>query len=270
MRITLNLATHPFVDMEPRIKLLRVTLGSLALIAAALGLCLIAIHQKAEQARARDRSLDSQIAHINQERQGYKMMMQRPENAELLNRIGELNQILDEKAFSWTLVMEDLETVLPGGVQVTTLEPYREKDGNTTLHLRVIGPRDMSLDLVRNLEQSRHFLFPRIVGESFEASGGPNEKLEPVSASNRVNFDLLAEYNSAALTEPIRLKEKLEQKPERPDKPSAATKSSQLHSHGNNTLAFAAYQPAISPSRNSSVNVEPKKTAPRPNQGGQR
>jgi hypothetical protein len=81
---------------------------------------------------------------------------------------------------------------------------------------------------------------------------------------------LLAEYNSAALTEPIRLKEKLEQKPERPDKPSAATKSSQLHSHGNNTLAFAAYQPAISPSRNSSVNVEPKKTAPRPNQGGQR
>jgi type IV pilus assembly protein PilN len=65
MRITLNLATHPFVDVEPRIKLLRVTLGSLVLIAAGLGLCLIAIHQKAEQARARDRLLDSQIAHIN-------------------------------------------------------------------------------------------------------------------------------------------------------------------------------------------------------------
>ncbi len=215
MRITLNLATHPFVDMEPRIKLLRVTLVSLALIAAGLGLCLIVIHQKAELARARERLLDSQIAHINQERQGYKMMMQRPENAELLIRIGELNQILDEKAFSWTLAMEDLETVLPGGVQVTTLEPYREKDGNITLHMRVIGPRDRSLDLVRNLEQSRYFLFPRIVGESFEASGGPNEKLEPVSATNRVNFDLLAGYNSAALTEPIRLKEKLEQKPEK-------------------------------------------------------
>jgi type IV pilus assembly protein PilN len=270
MRITLNLATHPFVDVEPRIKLLRVTLGSLVLIAAGLGLCLIAIHQKAEQARACDRLLDSQIAHINQERQGYKIMMQRPENAELLNRIGELNQILDEKVFSWTLAMEDLETVLPGGVQVTTLEPYREKDGNTTLHLRVIGPRDRSLDLVRNLERSRHFLIPRIVGESFETSGGPNEKLEPVSSSNRVNFDLLAEYNAAALTEPIRLKENLEQKPEKADDPAAETKSSQLQSHVNNILAFAAHPPAISPTPNSSVNVYPKETALRPNSGGQR
>jgi type IV pilus assembly protein PilN len=256
--------------MEPRIKFLRVALVSLAVIAAGLGLCLIFIHQKAEQARTRERLLDSQIAHITQERQGYKIIMQRPENAELLIRIGELNQILDEKAFSWTLAMEDLETVLPGGVQVTTLEPYREKDGSITLHLRVIGPRDRSLDLVRNLEQSRYFLFPRIVGESFEASGGPNEKLEPVSASNRVNFDLLAGYNSAALTEPIRLKEKLEQNPEKAYKPSAATKSSQLHSQMNNTLAFAAHPPAIGPTSNSPMNVVPKKTAPRPNEGGQR
>jgi type IV pilus assembly protein PilN len=256
--------------MEPRIKLLRVTLGSLAVIAAGLGLCLIVIHQKAEQARARERLLDSQIAHITQERQGYKMMMQRPENAELLIRIGELNQILDEKAFSWTLAMEDLETVLPGGVQVTTLEPYREKDGNITLHMRVIGPRDRSLDLVRNLEQSRYFLFPRIVGESFEASGGSSDKLEPVSASNRVNFDLLAGYNSAALTEPIRLKEKLEQNPEKAGKPSPATKRSQFPSQMNNTLAFAAHPPAISLTPNSPVNAYPKKTAPRPNEGGQR
>jgi hypothetical protein len=136
--------------------------------------------------------------------------------------------------------------------------------------MRVIGPRDRSLDLVRNLEQSRYFLFPRIVGESFEASGGPNDKLEPVSASNRVNFDLLAGYNSAALTEPIRLKEKLEQNPEKTDEPSAATKSSQLHSQMNNTLAFAAHPPAIRPASNSSVNVYPKKAAPSPNEGGQR
>ena len=196
MRITLNLATRPFVDMEPRIKLLRVTLVSLAVIAASLGLSLIVIHQKAEQARARERLLDSQIAHITQERQGYKMMMQRPENAELLIRIGELNQILDEKAFSWTLAMENLETVLPGGVQVSTLEPVRAKDGHITLHLRVDGPHDRSVDLVRNLEHSRRFLQPRIVGESSaETSSGPNQRLEPVSASNRFDFDLLAEYN---------------------------------------------------------------------------
>jgi type IV pilus assembly protein PilN len=116
----------------------------------------------------------------------------------LLKQTDALNHLFDEKAFSWTLAMEDLETVLPGGVQVSTIEPVRAKDGHITLHLRVIGPRDRAIELVRNLEHSRRFLLPRIVGENAEATGGPNERLEPVSASNRFDFDLLAEYNPAA------------------------------------------------------------------------
>jgi type IV pilus assembly protein PilN len=90
--------------------------------------------------------------------------------------------------------MEDLETVLPGGVQVTTLEPTRDKEGHITLHLRVLGPRDKSVQLIANLEHSRRFLSPRIAGESSESATGPNQRVEPVSASNRVNFDVLAEY----------------------------------------------------------------------------
>ncbi len=78
--------------------------------------------------------------------------------------------------------MEDLETVLPGGVQVSTIEPVRAKDGHITLHLRVIGPRDRAVELVRNLEHSKRFLLPRIVGENAESPGGPNQRLEPVSA----------------------------------------------------------------------------------------
>jgi type IV pilus assembly protein PilN len=94
--------------------------------------------------------------------------------------------------------MEDLETVLPGGVQVTQLEPLRDKTGAITLHLRVVGPRNRAVDLVQNLEHSRRFLLPRIVGESAESTGGVGQQLEPVSASNRENFDLLADYNTAA------------------------------------------------------------------------
>ena len=46
--------------------------------------------------------------------------------------------------------MEDLETVLPGGVQVTTLEPIVDKkDGHVSLHMRVIGPRDKAVDAGR-------------------------------------------------------------------------------------------------------------------------
>ncbi len=87
--------------------------------------------------------------------------MRQPANAQVLAQAEALNQLFDEKAFSWTLAMEDLETVLPGGVQVSTIEPVRDKDGHITLHLRVIGPRDRAVELVQNLEHSKRFLLPQ-------------------------------------------------------------------------------------------------------------
>jgi type IV pilus assembly protein PilN len=197
MRITLNLASRPFADLGPAIKRLHIAMAALAVVAIGLGLGLRAFHQKAEVARARDHSLDGQIARVTQERQGYQDLMRQPANAQLLDRAGTLNRLFDEKAFSWTLAMEDLETVLPSGVQVSTIEPARAKDGHITLRLRVIGPRDRAVELVRNLEHSKRFLLPRIVGENAESTGGPGQKMEIVSASNRVDFDVLAEYNPA-------------------------------------------------------------------------
>ncbi len=195
MRIAINLATRPFADLGPAIKRLRIGMGILALVALALGLGLHAVHNRAEQARERERALDAQIASVTQERQSYQNLMDRPDNAQLLKQADALNRLFDEKAFSWTLAMENLETVLPRGVQVSTLEPVRAKDGHITLHLRVVGPRDRSVELVRNLEHSRRFLQPRIIGENSESTNLPNQRMEPVSESNRFTFDLLAEYN---------------------------------------------------------------------------
>lgn len=199
MRISLNLATRPYSDLRPALKRLRIAMAALALLAGALGLGLHFLQNKADQARSRERTLDSQIAGIRQEQQNYQKLMQQPDNVRLMTQITALNQLFDEKAFSWTLAMEDLETVLPGGVQVSTLEPVRDKTGDITLHLHVMGPRDRDVDLVKNLEHSRRFLLPRIVGESADTGEGFNQqRLQPVSASSRVDFDLLAEYNPPA------------------------------------------------------------------------
>jgi len=197
VRITLNLATRPFADLGPAIKRLRIAMAVLAVVAIGLGLGLRATHHKAEAARARDHSLDGQIAGIEHEREGYSAMMRQPPNAKLLEQSIALNHMFEDKSFSWTVAMEELETVLPGQVMVQNLEPIRAKDGHITIHLRVAGPRNMSVDLVRNLEHSRHFLLPKIVGETSEsADAGPNKPLEPVSETNRVDFDLLADYNT--------------------------------------------------------------------------
>jgi type IV pilus assembly protein PilN len=197
VRVAINLASRQFADVAPALKGLRIAMGALALVAIALGFGLHALHDKAEAARQRAHSLDGQIAQITHERQQYQAMMQQPDNARTLQQSENLNRLFDEKSFSWTLAMEDLETVLPGGVQVNTLEPT-VKDGQISVRLRVVGPRDRDVGLVENLEHSRHFLLPRIVGETAESEGGPNQRQEPVSASNRVNFDMLADYTPGA------------------------------------------------------------------------
>ncbi len=144
--------------------------------------------------------------------------------------------------------MEDLETVLPGGVQVSTLEPVRAKDGHITLHLRVIGPRDRAVELVRNLEHSRRFLMPSIVGENSETQGGPNEQLQPVSASSRVNLDLLAEYNPAAPIE-HRAAKPLASAEENAHKPVAMPVSAGLEQHATRPPYTGVSQPGVNRSK---------------------
>jgi type IV pilus assembly protein PilN len=222
MRISLNLASRPYADLGPALKRLRIAMAVLLVAAIGLALGLRAFHQKAEEARATEQSVQNQIDAINQERLGYQELMRQPDNLQLLSQVAALNQLFDEKAFSWTLAMEDLETVLPSGVQVTSIEPARAKDGPITLKLRVVGPRNRAVQLVQNLEHSKHFLLPRIVGESSESTGGPAERLEPVSASNRVNFELLADYNPAAPMERRTEKRLAEEKTQPNEKPTAS------------------------------------------------
>ena len=199
LKLTLNLATRPFADPEPTIRRLRIGVGVLGFVALILALSLHFVSQDADKIRARDLAIGGEIANARSEMQRYEVMMKQPQNAAILTQVEDLNRLFDEKAFSWTLAMEDLETVLPAGVQVTTLEPIRDKEGQIILKLRVLGPRDRAVELLENLEHSKRFFWPRIVGETSESNGGgPNEKLEPVSTSNLVNFDLLADYNPPA------------------------------------------------------------------------
>ena len=197
MRISVNLATRPFTDHGPALKQLRIGMAVLAVLSGAFWLGIHLLGGKADAARQRERTLDGAVARLNQERQDYENQLHLPDNSGVLAQADTLNKLFDAKSFSWTLTMEDLETVLPGGVQAVSLEPVRGKDGTITLHLRVLGPRDRAVTLIQNLEHSHRFLHPRIVNVTAETGNGPAERLEPVSMSSRANFDLLADYNPA-------------------------------------------------------------------------
>jgi len=200
MRITLNLATRPYADLGPALKRLRIGMAALAVILALLGLGLMHFHQRALRMAAQEAIVDESIARIQHEQSGYQAQMQQPANAKVLTQAQFLNQLFDEKAFSWTAAMEDLERVLPGGVQVTALEPARGKDGRLTLRLRTSGLRQRSVELVRNMERSPRFANPRVSGENAENSGSQGG-FQQVGDPNKVSFEILAEYNPATLEE---------------------------------------------------------------------
>ncbi len=200
MRITLNLASRPYTDQGPAIRQLRIAMAVLLVLIAALAWGLETFHQSALKMAADQDQLQQSIARIRAEQQGYQTQMQQPQNARVLTQATFLNQLFEEKSFSWTATMEDLEPVLPAGVQVTAIEPIRAKDGTLTLRLRVNGLRERAVEMIRNMEHSRRFVSPRITGENAENTTGPGEQ-QIASGPTRVTFDILAEYNPATLAE---------------------------------------------------------------------
>lgn len=194
MKITLNLASQPYVDLRSVLKRLRMIMLILILVAIPLFLLLKNEQQKAQVATARVDTIHNNVESLERQQQSYQALMRQPQNAAVLTQSGYLNSLFREKAFSWTATMTDLETVLPEGVQVLSLDPAITKAGDVEIHLRVSGARDKAIGLVRNLEKSRRFAATRLTGETLAQGSGPNTVQQPILPSSLVNFDILADY----------------------------------------------------------------------------
>jgi type IV pilus assembly protein PilN len=201
MKINLNLATRPYIELRPVYARLRVIMLVLVVLALPMLLVLRVEQVKARTATARVDQLKSNIALLQQQQVRAHALLEQPENAGVLAQADFLNELFHRKAFSWTATMSDLETTLPAGVQVLSIDPIIAPDGHVTIRLRVAGPRQRAVDVVRNLEHSRHFMAPRVASEALSnqsASESVRATVQPVSttggSANDVAFDILAEY----------------------------------------------------------------------------
>ena len=199
MRISINLATRPFVELRPLFARLRLAMAGLALLAAVLGFGLHSMNVRARAAQAQMDALKAQTRALEMERQTNEARMREPQNRAVLERSQFLNTLFASKSFSWTAVMMDLEGVLPAGVQVTSISPSITPERNINIRLRVNGPRELEVDLVRNLERSQRFLSPRLTTEAAQMQEG---RLTPVAQTGvpvGVQFDILSGYNPLPL-----------------------------------------------------------------------
>jgi len=194
MRIAVNLATHPYVELRPVYNRLRTWIVILALVGVALWYLYRIERTQAEAAEGQVAAVENHVRDLERQQQDYQAMMQQPEDAAILKQSAFLNGLFRHKAFSWTATMTDLETVLPTGLQVMSIDPIVAPDGHVTIRLRVTGDRGRALDLIRNLEKSRHFASPRLASETLATGQGPQNV-----STGEVNFDVLADYRPLLL-----------------------------------------------------------------------
>ncbi len=228
MRITLNLASKPFVELRPVLTRLRLVMCALALLAVGLLFGVRVFEAKAADAEAQMQALKLRTSAFEQERRTNESRMRQPQNMSVLDRSQFLNELFAKKSFSWTAVMMDLERVLPAGVQVVSIEPQVTTDGEVQIRLRVSGERDRAVQLVRNLEGSRRFLAPRLANETSQSQetggsglapmGGVSAAAQRAAVPGGVEFDILSGYNPlpVALEKPVK---------ERADKEAASEKA---------------------------------------------
>jgi type IV pilus assembly protein PilN len=196
MRISINLANRPFVELRPLFARLRLAMGLLAVLAVALGLWLHSLNAKASVARAQMDALKAKTQQYQHERMVNEARMRQPQNMAVLERSRYLNAVFARKSFSWTAVMMDLEKVLPTGVQVTSIEPQITKEGDVNIRLRVSGDRERTVQLVRNLETSQRFLSPRLASEQAQTQEGAARGANaPVLPPGAVQFEIWSGYN---------------------------------------------------------------------------
>jgi Tfp pilus assembly protein PilN len=165
MRLDINLATHPYED--PRGFWLRWggALAGLILLTVVLVYSAVSGWYTAAGDRKLIHERKQQIADREQEQQNAQALLNRPANRVVRDRSQFLNDAFERKAFSWTKVFEDLEQVMPARLHVVSIHPEMSPDHPLALTLVVAGEsQERALELMRNMEDSRHFRDTKVLG----------------------------------------------------------------------------------------------------------
>ena len=201
--MTLNLATHPFVNRR-RFYLLA-SLTATVLLLALVGLIGAYAHSfRSEQGIRRDlRTVRQQLAAVDAHYTNLEEELSQPQAADVIDRTDFLNGLIRQKAVSWTRIFMDLEKVMPDRVQTLSLHPIvktaeagagggfgKTKLGSpASLHAPLMMDLELTvgsdninnlLEMLHRMEQSPNFRDPILRTESPGKEGGP---MAPISST---------------------------------------------------------------------------------------
>jgi type IV pilus assembly protein PilN len=171
VRFNVNLATRPYEDAGQFYRRWIPILVILAVIALAVSAKAFSVFRDSRRANREIATIDQRLNALQQQRQQAGAVLARPENIGTRDTAQFLNDRFSLKRFSWTRVLNDLEGMVPTGVQVTSIKPALD-DTRLRFEMDVSSPnRGRIIELVRRMESATQFVNPAIVSEAVDERG---------------------------------------------------------------------------------------------------
>ena len=166
MRIEINLASQPYQDVRRFYFIWGGALAFMALFTALLVTFAVLRYRDAREGWQLVEKKKAQIAKLQQEEQDAIAILNRPENRGTRDHSQFLNDAILRKSFSWTQVLADMEKLMPARAHLLSITPEIDKQNHLTVKMLVSGEtREDAVNLVRQLEKSPRFRYPRFIRE---------------------------------------------------------------------------------------------------------
>ena len=158
MMLRTNLSTRPFYN----VRAVHATLGALAMIVLAITIFNVAqtlsLTARQSSLGARASEAEAEATRLRGEAARVRAQID-PKELEIVSAAArEANEIIDQRAFSWTNLFAQLETTLPDDVRVTAVQPRIDKEGSFIVSIAVEARRIEDLDaFIEALERESTF-----------------------------------------------------------------------------------------------------------------
>jgi type IV pilus assembly protein PilN len=183
MRLDINLATHAYEDARQFWIRWGTGVAVFGIVTVALLTMTILGWYNARLDRQKLNDLHAQIAERDRERADAEALLNRPENRAMRDKSQYLNELIARKAFSWTQAIEGLEKVMPPRVHLVSIQPQLNEDNQLAIKMIVAGDSaERAIELVRRMEESKHFRETRIESQSQTAQPGPDSVQTQIGA----------------------------------------------------------------------------------------
>jgi len=179
VRVNLNLASKPYVDVRRVLKRWTLPVLLLAVCTVALIGAAAARWMEAREINAKIAGVSKEVAVLERQREESLALLHLPQNRSVVESSIFLNGLIARKSFSWTQAFMQLEQIMPPRLRVVSISPALEPQTNSVqVLLSVAGSsHEAALELVRGLEQSPSFTNARIVEEAVQEEKGSNDSV---------------------------------------------------------------------------------------------